>query len=201
MWTKEILAETATAIRLHILQDNQTLTFQAVFQLWANSPEFRHFYIDLLATTSFLAFYWEHPGLRTSLWSQPYEFVLLTSTSLDKRRLNTTAFADFFQTDDLVVDFDNLGKNARLVVPTPMGDLAANKHLAKFIRADKPAQQQLLFQRIGKLMLQRMDKEKTIWLNTAGNGVIWLHIRLDSRPKYYKTQAYRNPDFLVRQAS
>ena len=102
----------------------------------------------------------------------------------------------FFQGDELVVDFDNLGKNARLVVPTPKGDLADNKHLAKFIRADKPKQQQLLFQKIGELMLQRIDREKTIWLNTAGNGVIWLHIRLDSRPKYYKTQAYRNPDFL-----
>ena len=198
MWTKEILAKTATAIRFRILQDEQPLTFQAVFQLWATSAEFRQFYIDLLATTPFPAFYWEHPGLRTSLLTQPYEFVLLISTSLEKRRLNTTAFADFFQTDELVVDFDNLGKNARLVVPTPKGDSTVNKHLAKFIRADKPKQQQLLFQKIGELMLQRIGEEKTIWLNTAGNGVIWLHIRLDSRPKYYKTQAYRNPDFLMR---
>ena len=196
MWTKEILAETAIAIRLRILEDKQALTFQEVFHLWGTSAEFRQFYIDLLATTSFPAFYWEHPGLRTSLLRQPYEFVLLISTSLEKRRLNTSAFADFFQGDELVVDFDNLGKNARLVVPTPKGDLADNKHLAKFIRADKPKQQQLLFQKIGELMLQRIDREKTIWLNTAGNGVIWLHIRLDSRPKYYKTQAYRNPDFL-----
>lgn len=198
MWTKKILRETATAIRLRISQNNQTLTFQEVFHLWANSTEFRHFYINLLATTSFPAFYWEHPGLRTSLLTQPYEFVLLISTSLEKRKLNTTAFANFFQTGELVVDFDNLGKNARLVVPTPMGKLEENKHLGKFIRADKREQQQLLFQRVGELMLQRIDSKKTIWLNTAGNGVIWLHIRLDSRPKYYKTQAYRNPDFLAR---
>lgn len=198
MWTKEILAETATAIRFRILQNQQALTFQAVFQLWANFDEFRQFYIDLLATSPFPAFYWEHPGIRTDLLFQPYECVLLISASLEKRRLNTTAFANFFQTDDLVVDFDNLGKNARLVVPTPKGDLADNKHLARFIRADKAEQQQHLFQKIGELMLQRIDTEKTIWLNTAGNGVIWLHVRLDSRPKYYKTQAYRNPDFLVR---
>ncbi|MGI9175867.1 MAG: DUF6940 family protein [Rhodothermales bacterium] len=24
-----------------------------------------------------------------------------------------------------------------------------------------------------------------MWLSTAGGGVSWLHVRLDSRPKYY----------------
>lgn len=201
MWTKQILKQTETAIRFRILQDNHPLDFQRAFQLWATSAEFRTFYIDLLATTPFPAFYWEHPGLQTSLLNQPYEFVVLVSTSLDRRTLNPTAFADFFQTDDLVVNFDNLGKNARLIVPTPADEIANYKHLGKFIRADKPAQQQLLFQQIGTLMLQRLDTQKTIWLNTAGNGVIWLHIRLDSRPKYYKTQAYKNPDFLMKHNS
>lgn len=196
MWTKQILKQTETAIRFRILQDTHPLDFQAVFNLWATSVDFRTFYIDLLRNTPFPAFYWEHPGLRTALLNQPYEFVLLVSTSLDRRTLNRSAFADFFKTDDLVVNFDNLGKNARLIVPTPADDSEDYKHLAKFIRADKTAQQQALFQQIGRLILQRMDVEKTIWLNTAGNGVIWLHIRLDSRPKYYKTQVYRNPDFL-----
>ncbi len=201
MWTKKIITETSTTIRFRVLQNDQALTFQEVFLLWSNSIEFRTFYIELLATSPFPSFYWEHPGLRTSLSARPYEFVLLISNSLEKRRLNTTAFADFFHTEELVVDFDNLGKNARLIVPSPLGDIADNKHLGKFIRANKPAQQQLLFQRIGELMLERVNKQKEIWLNTAGNGVIWLHIRLDSRPKYYKTQAYRNPDFLIRQTS
>jgi len=109
-----------------------------------------------------------------------------------RRTLNETAFADFFQTDKLVINFDNLGKNARLVVPTPIGEVLAYKHLASFLQSDKTAQHHALFQQIGKLILERIHPEKTIWLNTAGNGVIWLHIRLDSRPKYYKTQAYRN---------
>ena len=201
MWTKKIIAKTTTAIRFRILQDKQLLSFQEIFLLWSNSIEFRTFYIELLATSPFPAFYWEHPGLRTSLLTQPYEFVVLISNSLEKRALNKTAFADFFHTEELVVDFDNLGKNARLVVPTPLGEIADNKHLGKFIRTNKSAQQQLLFQKIGQLMLKRVDAKQTVWLNTAGNGVIWLHIRLDSRPKYYKTQAYRNPDFLVRQTS
>ena len=28
------------------------------------------------------------------------------------------------------------------------------------------------------------------WLSTAGMGVSWLHVRLDSQPKYYGFAAY-----------
>lgn len=196
MWKEIIIAKTATAIRFRITQNEQLLSFKEVFDLWHHSADFRSFYIHLLTQTTFPGFYWEHPGLRTSSLHHPYEFVLLISTRLDKRDLNETAFADFFQTDDLVTNFDNLGKNAQLIVPTPIGEVSAYKHLASFLRSAKTAQHHALFQQIGALILERMHPEKTIWLNTAGNGVIWLHVRLDSRPKYYKTQAYRNPDFL-----
>ena len=33
--------------------------------------------------------------------------------------------------------------------------------------------------------------ERPVWLSTAGGGVAWLHIRLDSRPKYYSFEPYR----------
>ena len=46
----------------------------------------------------------------------------------------------------------------------------------------------------GTTMKELVDQH-SVWLNTAGNGVIWLHIRLDSRPKYYKTDTYRKPKF------
>ena len=81
-------------------------------------------------------------------------------------------------------------------MPTSQGEVASYKHFGSFIRADKTVQQHFLFEQIGELVLQKIEIEKTLWLNTAGNGVIWLHIRLDSRPKYYKTRAYKNPVFL-----
>lgn len=31
-----------------------------------------------------------------------------------------------------------------------------------------------------------------VWLSTCGTGVAWLHIRLDSRPKYYTYTPYKN---------
>ena len=30
-----------------------------------------------------------------------------------------------------------------------------------------------------------------IWLSTSGLGVYWLHVRLDTRPKYYQYAPYR----------
>jgi hypothetical protein len=33
--------------------------------------------------------------------------------------------------------------------------------------------------------------EQPLWLSTAGTGIFWLHVRLDSRPKYYTYQPYR----------
>jgi hypothetical protein len=33
-----------------------------------------------------------------------------------------------------------------------------------------------------------------MWLSTSGLGVAWLHIRLDSTPKYYQHQPYTSRD-------
>lgn len=196
MWKKEILAKTETAIRFSIQQTGKRLNFKEVFTLWQESAGFRSFYIKILADSPFVAIYWEHPALLDSLINKPYECILLSSDSLDKRTLDQTAFSAHFQIGSLVTDFDNLGKNARLVVPTPQGKLEPYKNLASFIRAKKVKQQHELFKRIGALVMKNIDNQKHLWLNTAGNGVIWLHIRLDSRPKYYKTRNYKNPDFL-----
>ncbi len=37
-----------------------------------------------------------------------------------------------------------------------------------------------------------MISDRPIWLSTAGGGVAWLHVRLDSTPKYYGYAPYRD---------
>lgn len=34
-------------------------------------------------------------------------------------------------------------------------------------------------------------KDVPIWLSTSGLGVYWLHVRLDTRPKYYNHDEYK----------
>ena len=98
--------------------------------------------------------------------------------------------------NEQATDFMNLGKDARLVVPTKKTDKEIYNHMGKFIRLAEQEQIIEVFKRVGKSVLEEIESEKLIWLNTAGLGVIWLHIRMDTRPKHYKTSRYKEPSFL-----
>lgn len=194
-WQTIVLAENDTGIRLR-LKGTEILSFRTVFTLWETDENFRLFYLSILRDNNFESFFWEHPALISSLLDQPYELMLLRSRSLHLYKIDATSFASYFKTKEQIVNFDNLGKNARLIVPTPQAAMDGYKHFASVVRTAPLEQQHQLLRQIGSLMLERIHPEKYIWLNTAGSGVTWLHIRLDSRPKYYKTNAYKNAEFL-----
>ena len=103
-------------------------------------------------------------------------------------------FSDYFvdsHSGDGVVTFPNLGRDAILIVPMPVADNLAYRHLAAFMRSGPEAQKHALWQTVGQVMLQRLG-ERPVWLNTASGGVAWLHVRLDSYPKYYAHEPYRD---------
>jgi hypothetical protein len=85
--------------------------------------------------------------------------------------------------------FPNLGLDAILVVPYPIAAHSVYAHLATFLRKGPESQRHALWQAVGYTMAQRLSSAP-IWLNTAGGGVAWLHVRLDSRPKYYVYSRY-----------
>lgn len=68
--------------------------------------------------------------------------------------------------------------------------------MAKFLKYGEQKQINEVFKRVGESILEEIESQKMIWLNTAGLGVIWLHVRMDIRPKYYKTKRYKEPEFL-----
>jgi hypothetical protein len=44
--------------------------------------------------------------------------------------------------------------------------------------------------------------ERPIWLNSAGAGAAWFHVRLDLSPKYYSHRPYKSrPEKLARKGS
>jgi hypothetical protein len=180
-------------IRFIIESDSSPLSYSEVLKLWTNDENFIDFFVDLLASVSFSAFRFETPQVTTSTVNQPFEFVVIDSPSLNTTP-DQTAFAEYFRSTKQgsdVASFNNLGGDAILVVPCPVVKNSAYGHIGTFLRNAPRAQIHQLWRMIGESMEQRIGS-KPVWLNTAGAGVAWLHVRLDDRPKYYHHKEYRN---------
>ena len=171
---------------------NAAVSFAEVLRLWQTDDEFRSLFLKLLADSPYEAFRWETPPTTAATSQRPFEFVLLDSPGL-AREPELVAFAAQFRAakpGELAIEFPNLGKDAILVVPCPIGPQAAYGHLAAFVRHAPTAQQHALWLLVGQAMERRLS-DKPVWLSTAGAGVSWLHVRLDDRPKYYGYEPYR----------
>ncbi|MCH2085483.1 MAG: hypothetical protein MK226_24080 [Saprospiraceae bacterium] len=192
----EIKGQNENTVRFRLKNGEKFLTFKDVFELWTNNPKFVKFYKDQLIKLDYEAFYWEHPAIKKEFLEKKYECILQRSRPLEHLPINESAFKDFIHKNELVTDFLNMGKNAILVVPTKKIDKEIYNHMGKFIRLAEQEQIIEVFKRVGKSILEEIENQKLIWLNTAGLGVVWLHIRMDTRPKYYKTTRYKEPDFL-----
>ena len=60
----------------------------------------------------------------------------------------------------------------------------------RFLRDAPKTQVDAFWRSVGRAMHDRVSSTPT-WLSTAGMGVSWLHLRLDSRPKYYRHEPYK----------
>ncbi|MEO0415529.1 MAG: hypothetical protein AAF226_11315 [Verrucomicrobiota bacterium] len=63
-------------------------------------------------------------------------------------------------------------------------------HLAKFLRTAAAEERQSLWRELSIRVADQIS-DSPIWLSTAGLGVSWLHLRIDSTPKYYRHTTYK----------
>ena len=89
-----------------------------------------------------------------------------------------------------IIAFENLGKDAELIVPCPMVTESEYAHFAAFVRNAPESQMHELFVSLANSLENKIGDTPT-WVSTSGLGVYWLHIRLDTRPKYYSYQPYK----------
>lgn len=191
MWQADPITQTPnTTLQFQINEQGEPLSFAQVIQLWQNSAPFRNYFNTLLAEISFEAYYWEVAPMTQTQTYLPFEFVVINSSPLRHIIPDQSAFQEYFAAGKTVVDFLNLGKDAHLLVPTPIGDANCYAHLAQFVRHAPAAQQDEFWKRVGELYGAGLN-EQPLWLSTAGLGVSWLHLRLDSRPKYYRNEGYK----------
>lgn len=191
MWT--ILRDelTPTTVRYAMTTESGPWSIRQALQALAEDAAFRTVLDTQLATCPLASYRFETPGVTQTTADRPFEFVLVDSPGLI-REPDPFAFVTHFalKPGEPVVCFDNVGRDARLIVPTPLVESANYPHLAAFTRGVPVEQRQALWRRVGEEMLQRLS-DRPVWLNTAGMGVAWLHIRLDDRPKYYAHGPYR----------
>lgn len=168
----------------------QPLDARRALTLLAEDRAFRDWLRRQLAEAPFPAFFWETPPQTTATLERPWEFALIDAPALQGARPDPDAFAEHFRGDALAVAFSNLGGDARLVAPCPRAGTEACAHLADFSRGADDRAQDALWRRVGESALARIGR-RPLWLSTSGTGVYWLHVRLDSTPKYYTYAPYR----------
>lgn len=184
-------------LRLTLNGDQQqSLSFADVIYLWQTDDNFCDYFTRQLATIPYEAYFWELPPLTAETLRQPFECVIVNSPRLAGAPPDHQSFSAFFTDMAAVVDFDNLGHDARLVAPCPLGAPDQYTHLARFMRQAPRIQQRSFWRRLGQL-LQKKINHKPVWLSTSGLGVCWLHARFDSEPKYYSYSHYRKPEYFA----
>ena len=192
MWISQFERVNPRTVKGTIAGSDGSLSFQQVLDLWQNDKAFRGFFTDLLLSAPFEAYCWETPPVTSQTLGQTFEFALVAEPALANLQADPSPFNAHFASHpaEEVLTFLNLGGDAMLVVPAPKAAMDAYAHLALFLRCAPREQVDEFWRVTGAAMAGRLSA-KPVWLSTAGLGVAWLHLRLDSRPKYYRHQPYR----------
>ncbi len=172
------------------------LSYGEVLRLWRDDESFRRFFTATVCDSGFEAFFWETPPVTLSTLGRPFEFVVVEGGALARLRPDPQPFSNHFAARPCpeVLSFPNLVGDATLVFPAPVSpDHSCYTHLGNFLRAAPAGQVDRFWQVVAEAMRRSMSTSP-LWLSTAGMGVSWLHLRLDSRPKYYRYRPYAVAD-------
>lgn len=176
---------------IELAEDWHELTAADVLARWRDDAFFRAFFIRTLIANDYPGFFWEMPPLSPESANNPFECVAIRDDSLALVRADDSDFAEHLNAaPEAVAVFRNLGGDALLIAPRQISDVDCYGHIAAFLRGAPEPQQQALFQAIGVEAEKLLQAGRKFWISTSGLGVPWLHVRLDSNPKYYQHRPY-----------
>lgn len=190
MWKISKIESTNRNLRFGIEENGSPISNYRFLELLIDSPEFRTYYNKLLSECRYEAFFWENRPVNKQNINEPYECNLVKSSFLSKQAPDLQAFDEYLKSDQSIVTFPNLGRDAQLIVPCPKNTNNTYTHIGTFVRGADDEQIQQLWKIAGQQMLLEIGTAPK-WLSTSGLGVFWLHIRIDLRPKYYQTEDYK----------
>jgi hypothetical protein len=199
-FTHEVVSEDGTSKFRLWKSDGNIASYSDALQLLESDASFRVALTSVLREqqTVMPAYFWEcSPFTANTIDIIPFEFVTLPATVLLTRRPDKKSFEEKFRqgSESDAVAFPSLGGDAMLIAPVPHEGIAdeAYMHLATFVQRAEEHQVDALWQTVAHTIRKQLDtssSSRKIWLSTSGAGVQWLHVRLDSRPKYYNWREY-----------
>jgi len=178
---------------------NQLTSIEFINFLKEFGEEFRSFLTNANRELG-SAYLWECHPISQSTINQPFEFVIIKSGELNNITQNYASFWEHIKKsisdgNNDVCSFLSLGRDANLVVPIPR-EGKDYKNLAEFVSNSSIRQWKTFWKEVGNKLLAELEKnDDPKWLSTHGLGVPYLHVRIDTRPKYYSFQEYRDPNF------
>ena len=147
------------------------------------------------------SFLWELPPVSlATAGSASFCFVTLNAPHLDRASADGSPFDHFIgkRCNLAAATFSNLGGDALLVAPCHQHrwsvSEASYSHLAAFVSGAPAAIRHGFWRAVGAALLRTLHERRAdapTWLNTEGSGVAWVHVRLDSTPKYIKHEPFR----------
>ena len=181
---------TPGTIKYSVFQGEENITFQSFFEGLVDDYDLRKKLIDKLLECQFSGIRWELPPLTQETINRRCEFVLNNCPALINKTPSARSFRSYFKRNMKVATFPSLGKDCLLIVPCPENRQSQFGHLKSFLRS---AGQELIHEFLITAAEQFLDalNSQPKWFNTAGLGVPWLHLRIDSRPKYYWHRPYK----------
>lgn len=189
-WTVEIVSSEKNWTKYKISAQQKYLRFQEVIELWQTSPDFIHFFNELLSASLYEAYFWEVSPICLDTCEKEFEFVLIDSPALVNVRADKTAFAKYFNHPAYATSFLNLSGDSTLIVPVEISAAKNYSHLATFVRNAPEAQISAFWNLVGAEVSKAVGQQPK-WLSTSGLGVYWVHVRIDPKPKYFHYEAYK----------
>ena len=89
-----------------------------------------------------------------------------------------------------VLSFFNLSKTSLLVVPKPRNNKKYTT-LKQFMDNATMKQQKVFWKKVASSINKMLKTNDKVWVSTHGKGVPYLHIRIDTNPKYYLTKKFK----------
>ena len=193
-WTHQHSTHPSGAIITQLTQDGRPATWREVALGLVEVPSLREALTAGIVAAPFAHVFWECAPLTPARADQPFATALVDAAAHAHTRASPRDFQGHLAKGGApVVRFPNLSGDARLIVPRP---LVAHEHygdLSGFLRGAPATQVHALWRAVGEEVSTHLLLETSpLWVSTAGLGAPWLHVRLDSRPKYYRFSSYRN---------